>query len=185
MSLEGAQAEVSARPTPDAALRPYPRLLVLSGVILFCSGCWTGCYMAGSRVLGATASEVRALEAVNQRLNWSIHYTPAPDYTPNTRAGDCKTYSATKRAALLADGWDPARLVVWTVFDERRGRHAVLVADGTVVLDNRFAWTQTRQTLEQYGYRFLAPVTWLAKPAVVATAETGQPLPDLSLGCGQ
>ncbi len=185
MSVGGPEAKPAPRIAASTDARPYPRLLVVLGVVLFCAGVWSGIYLAGSRVFGATVGEVRALEAVNQRLNWLIHYAPAADYTPNTRTGDCKTYAATKRAALLDDGWDPERLVVWTVFDERHGRHAVLVADGSVVLDNRFAWTQSRQTLERYGYRFLAPVTWLRGPRPVAAAAPLLSPEDLPMGCGQ
>lgn len=143
---------------------PLPRPLVVLGVVLFCAGCWTGCYFAGSRAISATHAELKALERVNQQLNWSIHFKPAKDFHPNEHEGDCKTAAATKRQALIAQGWARDRLKVWLVKDETRHDHAVLVVDGEIVLDNRFAWTERMGDLKTYGYRFLNEVYWIDTP---------------------
>lgn len=144
-----------------SAPKPYPRAVVILGVILFCAGVWTGLLLAGVKTFGATRAEARLLEKVNQDLNGSIHYQHAVDFRPNPKAGDCKTYAATKRARLIEAGWAKDRLVVWMVLDETAAHHTVLVVDRTTVLDNRFAWTETRKDLERWGYKFLGEVTWI------------------------
>ncbi len=143
---------------PQVNTRPFSRRYVVLAVLLFCGGCWTGCYVAASRALSATAAEARQLEKVNQKFNWSIQYKLAKDYRPNAKEGDCKTYAATKRWELIAKGWAKERLEVWFVKDETRQAHAVLVADKALVLDNRFAWIEKVRDLETFGYRFLAVV---------------------------
>ncbi len=171
---DGRTGEATETP-PDATWSPpparrerYPRALVTAGIFLFCAGCWTGCLFAGIKSFGATPVEARELEHVNQALNQSIHYRHAADFTPNDTLGDCKTSAATKRARLIAAGWDRRRLDIWFVRDETGAHHAVLVADRSIVLDSRFAWTEPRAVLERYGYRFIAPVTWIDPPTEIA-----------------
>ncbi len=162
-------AEARARPR-----RPYPRAVVLLGVITFCAGCWTGLLIAGVKTFGATRVEAKALEKVNQDFNGSTRFQHAMDFRPNAKFGDCKTYAATKRAKLIEAGWARDRLIVWLALDETGAHHAVLVVDKTTVLDNRFAWTETRKDLEGWGYRFLAPVTWIDDP--ITSLDDPKPL---------
>ena len=128
-------AEARARPR-----RPYPRAVVLLGVITFCAGCWTGLLIAGVKTFGATRVEAKALEKVNQDFNGSTRFQHAMDFRPNAKFGDCKTYAATKRAKLIEAGWARDRLIVWLALDETGAHHAVLVVDKTTVLDNRFEY---------------------------------------------
>ncbi|MDB5460822.1 MAG: hypothetical protein JWO72_2563, partial [Caulobacteraceae bacterium] len=62
----------------------------------------------------------------------------------------------------LAAGFAPAEVRFALVRNERHEDHAVAEVLGqvkgrpvTVILDNRFSWTQTRAVLESYGYRWL------------------------------
>lgn len=68
--------------------------------------------------------------------------------------GDCEDFALAKRAALLAQGADPAGLHLALCWTEREEFHAVLVVDtdaGSYVLDNRHAEPMRKQDL---GYRW-------------------------------
>ena len=68
--------------------------------------------------------------------------------------GDCEDFALAKRAALLAQGADPASLHLALCWTETQEFHAVLVVDterGSYVLDNRHAEPMRKQDL---GYRW-------------------------------
>jgi predicted transglutaminase-like cysteine proteinase len=110
------------------------------------------------RPLGAQArelspSDLKVIERINQRANERPY-----------QAGvwDCTHYALQKRRELLEAGFAPAEVRFALVRDERHEDHAVAEVLGqvkgrpvTVILDNRFSWTQTRAVLESYGYRWL------------------------------
>lgn len=87
---------------------------------------------------------------------------------PGSRGGDCEDLALMKKKALIERGMAPARLMIATVLDRKRGSHAVLVlrtAAGDYVLDTLVGkikpWRAT-------GYSFLkmqdpdAPTRWNA-----------------------
>ncbi|MCV2864793.1 transglutaminase-like cysteine peptidase [Defluviimonas sp. WL0075] len=86
----------------------------------------------------------------------------------SARGGDCEDFALAKKMSLIEAGVSPARLLIATVLDRKRGLHAVLVMRteaGDFVLDNLrnrvSGWQDT-------GYTFLrmqdpsAPSRWQA-----------------------
>lgn len=72
----------------------------------------------------------------------------------DAHGGDCEDFALAKRAALLAQGADPASLHLALCWTETSEFHAVLVVDteqGSYALDNRHAEPMRKQDL---GYRW-------------------------------
>lgn len=96
------------------------------------------------------------IEQVNQRVNQRLTYRKTNndyDWIAYSDAGDCKTYVAAKRQALIRAGVKPERLTIWEGLDEQGGLHAILVVDGSRALDNRFSWTVHLGDLRRLGGR--------------------------------
>ena len=67
---------------------------------------------------------------------------------------DCENYADAKRERLIRQGAEPSDVEMTRVQDENGGWHMVLVYKGETVLDNRFHRTQSKKTLQRYGYKF-------------------------------
>jgi hypothetical protein len=123
----------------------------LVAVAIFAMGVGAGLALAArSRASGDL------IEKVNQRVNQRLTYRATNnsyDWIAYADAGDCKTYVALKRQALIREGVKPERLTIWQGQDEKGGLHAVLVVDRRRVLDNRFAWTVSLDDLRDFGGR--------------------------------
>lgn len=131
-----------------------------------------------------SAREVEDLRRINRDVNHAICYLPdqvhygvpdravsfpepggSPVYAMSApRYGDCEDYALTKKDRLVAQGWDPKRLVVALAsMPDHRGmvRHAVLaVPDGDewLVLCNHHDAIDRASSLEQrWGWRFVWP----------------------------
>lgn len=141
-----------------------PRFVTVLATVLVAGLCWWA-ILAGvtAGVRAATREEMRVIEMVNQAVNGSIRYmTDLEQYgesdrwvaDPPSMRGDCEDYALTKLRRLTGQGFAASRLVVARVTTETGEAHAVLVVDDDLVLDNRFAWTQSRAGLVAYGYRF-------------------------------
>ena len=115
---------------------------------------------AGSGYASSTPrDEMKLVKRVNNHVNGSVreisdreqfgreeHWT-----LPSARGGDCEDFALMKKWHLMRAGVDPQRLLIATVFDRRRGSHAVLIyrsRQGDLVLDNLtnriVPWTATR-----------------------------------------
>ena len=134
-------------------------ILGYAAAIAFSLAAWA---LLACVVMAATRSEERLLERVNQAVNQEMTFQPDDDQygrdrvviDPPSRRGDCEDYAFSKLARLLQAGFPGERMSVVRVVDETGAIHAVLLVDGELVLDNRFAWIERKQVLERYGYRF-------------------------------
>lgn len=140
----------------SAALK---RLTVLTGCGVF----WAVIvWIVWAVATAQTREEMRTIEIVNQAVNASIRPRPdfpghlyiqqGPDDEPTE--GDCDDYARAKYLRLIALGFAASRLELATVRTETGEPHAVLIVDGDIVLDNRFPWTQSREGLIRFRYRF-------------------------------
>lgn len=108
-----------------------------------------------------TAHDLQIVEHVNQSVNARhISWSPSDRFEGHSVNGPCVGYALAKAAELDRAGI-PYRLAV--VVDEQRELHAVVDVDAirkgkpvTIVLDQRFSWTQTRSDLETYGYQWVS-----------------------------
>jgi hypothetical protein len=111
----------------------------IAAAAIFVMGTYLGVVLAArSRAAGDV------IEQVNQQVNRRLTYRQTNnnyDWIAYTEAGDCKTYVALKRQALIRAGVAPARLTIWQGQDENGQLHAILIVDGRRALDNRFNWT--------------------------------------------
>lgn len=128
------------------------------------------------------------IEQVNQRVNRRLSYRRIDnnyDWIAYSQAGDCKTYVALKRQALIRAGVDPGRLTIWQGQAETGELHAILVVDGRRALDNRFSWTVSLDDLRDFrgrgrSYR-MQRCLWceqMARWLSPLPEDVGAPLPD-------
>ena len=131
-----------------------------------------------------TAPERDEMRAVNRAVNHDIAYlSDAEDYGlaerqvtepaahkplafgyPTGRYGDCEDYALTKKARLVARGWEPSRLFVVVAGVPEHGetfRHAVVaVPEGSDwwILNNQHNTIELASALESWwGWRFIWP----------------------------
>lgn len=108
---------------------------------------------AARDLLNEVQSEVNATIRPRQDRKGEDLWSLAP------KAGDCEDYALTKKAALIASGWNAQSLRFATVLTETAEMHLVLIVEttaGPLVLDNRFAEVMRLADLEAQGYHLLA-----------------------------
>ena len=124
-----------------------------------------------------------AIERVNAEVNADIRYRTDPELygkpdfwtvVEGQGQGDCDDYALTKRARLIAAGFDHACLRPALCYTETREAHLVLTVDtdrGTFILDNRHAAVLPYDALLG-KYEFLARQApgkfewvWIEQPA--------------------
>lgn len=113
------------------------------------------------------------LEVVNEYVNSNCVFTDQGPTNPWGRCslkdwkGNCKDFALEKRAELIIAGIEPKRMKIWYVMVPVKdiigdgfhfNGHAVLVVDGTWVLDNRFTSVTHRGFQEAHGYQFICAV---------------------------
>lgn len=125
-------------------------------------------------------NDLAALDAVNRMVN-AVRYVPdeenwgAPDHwaTPGEfyrRNGDCEDFAIAKYVALKALGFDPAKMRIVVLVDEKLHKHhAVLMVDtenGRMILDNQIAQVVRDTDIEHYRpiYSINEDAWWLHVP---------------------
>lgn len=128
--------------------------------------------------------EIEHLRGINRQVNRDITYLsdelnygvkdlavsepavrkPAVFGRPAARYGDCEDYALTKKERLIAEGWEPGRLVVALVsvpVHHGMARHAVLAVphgEEWIILCNHHSALDRASALEQrWGWRFIWP----------------------------
>lgn len=113
------------------------------GLLIFCLSNRQHCRGGGASQVYMSASLMRVLELVNNRVNHTIHprYDPKGDvWSINVASGDCEDYVLTKRDQLIRRGVSASALRIATARTRSGAGHAVLVvrtSTGDFVLDNR------------------------------------------------
>lgn len=111
--------------------------------------------LLGLLIAGCAIDPQRQLiDQVNAHTQRDVAYAGGVKWSLGDK-GDCTTFALHNLRALRAQGL-PA--TAWLVWDEVGDSHAVVVS-GDSVLDSRYRRVETRQALEQIGYRFRFPLT--------------------------
>jgi len=66
---------------------------------------------------------------------------------------DCENYADAKRQRLIREGANPSEVKLHRVIDETGVSHMITVYKDRV-LDNRFARTESVESIKRYGYQF-------------------------------
>lgn len=110
-----------------------------------------------------TPELLHKLQAINTSVNWKLApktdmelYGIIEKWTIPTDAGDCEDYALLKMLRLVNEGFDPRRLHMLVVRDEKREGHAVLAVDvydkgvwNTLILDNKHDAILTLDQMER------------------------------------